>query len=335
MKKIIILLILSFVSCKNQTENEIGSNSYDFENSEFRNPKYLTVIDSTKTNQQVENLINDLLDEKYKKHEKFLIKKVWDFTKESIYSDYCKRTANSLGINKAFYKGDFDGNQLTDLLVTGDFYGFNIFTVLSFENDSLGLNQLTRSHSQECAFPKIKDDSIIEYYYQPYNGFAKEDKPGKKLLVYKFDDFVELNESPVNHKIDKIEFETGPCFGTCPIFSLTLQENKKSRFKAIAYNFNDDWQKRDWNKNEGEFQTNLNKESWDELIEILNYIDFENLKNSYAVNWTDDQSVELKIYYDNGKVKEINDYGLIGTFGLSILYHKLFEIRKNQDWKKE
>jgi len=70
------------------------------------------------------------------------------------------------------------------------------------------------------------------------------------------------------------------------------------------------------------------------LTELINYIDFANLEKDYAVNWTDDQSCTLKIVYDGNKIKEIRDYGLIGTFGLKKLYEQLFELRFNQNWKK-
>lgn len=322
---IFVVFIFSFVNCKSETENISDLN---VETKEFY-PKKLTGIDSLKTDQQIENLVNRLLGNE---NHPFLIRKISEF-KENPHYNYCGKIADSLGINKAFYKGDFDGNQLTDLLVIGDYYDFAIFTVLNYGNDSLNLGQLNRDHFPDCAFPKIKNDSIIEYYYQSYNGFAKKDKLEKKLLVYKFNDFIELNENPIEHQITKIEFETSSCFGTCPVFKFTLYQNQSSEFKAIAYNFNDDW-KNIIPEGEGIFKAILKKENWNELIEILNYSDFENLEESYAVNWTDDQTAILKVHYDNGKIKEIRDYGLIGTYGLSILYRELFELRNNQDWKK-
>jgi len=326
LKILFAVFILLFLGCKNETENNL--NSEDFEIEEFH-PKELTEIDSLKTDKQVENLVNRLLDNE---NHPFLIRKISEFNGEPRYS-YCAKMADPLGIDKAFYKADFDGNQLTDLLVIGDYYDFKIFTVLNHGNDSLELKQLTSRSLRDCVFPKIKDDSIIEYYY--YSNYREPNKSGlqKKLLTYKFNDFVELNENPLEHQITEIEFETSGCFGTCPVFKLTLSQNQKSEFKAIAYNFNDEW-RRDSNDDEGNFRTILKEENWNELVEILNYIDFENLEESYTVNWTDDQTAILKIHYDNGKTKTIRDYGLIGTFGLSILYKKLFEIRKDQEWKK-
>ncbi|MBK6499838.1 MAG: hypothetical protein IPG00_17450 [Saprospiraceae bacterium] len=78
----------------------------------------------------------------------------------------------------------------------------------------------------------------------------------------------------------------------------------------------------------------MDGKKWNGLIELINYIDFTNLKQDYYVDWTDDQDCTLKVVYDNNKVKEVRDYGLIGTFGLKKLYQQLFELRFNQDWKK-
>jgi hypothetical protein len=88
-----------------------------------------------------------------------------------------------------------------------------------------------------------------------------------------------------------------------------------------------------FNKKKGKFKGKILQANYDELIGLLNYLDFPSLKDSYAVNWTDDQTSVLKITYNNGKVKEIKDYGLIGTLGLSRVYSILFDLRENQQWK--
>lgn len=50
---------------------------------------------------------------------------------------------------------------------------------------------------------------------------------------------------------------------------------------------------------------------------------------------TDDQTSSLKITFNNGNIKTISDYGMIGTYGLKILYGKLAELRFNQKWQKK
>ncbi len=84
----------------------------------------------------------------------------------------------------------------------------------------------------------------------------------------------------------------------------------------------------------GVYRTNLNKDAFLKFNEMIDYLDFENLNNSYAVGWTDDQTCTLKITYDNGKVKSIIDYGLLGTFGLNNLYHQITSLRNTEKWGK-
>jgi hypothetical protein len=83
----------------------------------------------------------------------------------------------------------------------------------------------------------------------------------------------------------------------------------------------------------GKFSTQINEKEFTEIIDLLNYIAFPNLKNEYAVSWTDDQSCTLKITYDNGATKKIDDYGMIGTYGLNRVYEMLYELRFNQKWR--
>ncbi len=84
----------------------------------------------------------------------------------------------------------------------------------------------------------------------------------------------------------------------------------------------------------GNFNSKIMEDKYNDIVNLLNYVDFETLKDNYAVGWTDDQSSTLKITYDNGKVKSIEDYGLIGTYGLDRIYQLLFELRENQKWTK-
>jgi hypothetical protein len=131
-----------------------------------------------------------------------------------------------------------------------------------------------------------------------------------------------------NHSVEKIEYQTGPCFGTCPEFKITINKDRVATYEAIRFN------KDEINsKNEGFFHALIDVDHYERIVSLLDYIDFEKLKDSYRVNWTDDQTCILKITYDNGKSKEIEDYGLLGSFGLSNLYKMLFDLRNNQHWE--
>ncbi|HEY4291315.1 MAG TPA: hypothetical protein VGN00_29640 [Puia sp.] len=53
-----------------------------------------------------------------------------------------------------------------------------------------------------------------------------------------------------------------------------------------------------------------------------------------AGDWTDDQTLTVEIRY-NGKVKKIEDYGELGTFGLKRLYSFFFSWKKRVEWEEE
>ncbi|MFT3796481.1 hypothetical protein [Flavobacterium sp.] len=66
-----------------------------------------------------------------------------------------KIIADSLGINKNFYKADFDNNGYTDLLIIGDNHtcwgtngscDFSSFVLMNFEKDSINAIDIKNNH---------------------------------------------------------------------------------------------------------------------------------------------------------------------------------------------
>jgi len=148
-------------------------------------------------------------------------------------------------------------------------------------------------------------------------------------LIYKYGNLVEYNKSPTDNHIEKIEFKAGGCFGTCPIYELTIDKHQSASFVAKGNNFDP------FNYgNEGFFKGKIKDDDYGHLISLLNYIDFIKLNNEYTVPWTDDRTGILKITYNNGNIKTISDYGMVGTYGLKSVYELLEDLRFNQKWEK-
>ena len=289
--------------------------------------KFPSRIDTLNSKAAIEKLIHSF----GKHYIGFTLKPITESIDAFGNNEPCKKYADSLNITNSFYKADFDNNGYTDLLAIGDYEDFRIFVVMNYGDDSLKITPLTRRSFQECTFPKIIHDSIIRYYSQEHDYRNKEESTTLKYkdLVFKFGDFVEYNPLPKNYSIEKIEYQTTFCFGSCPKFYIAIDKNKSAIFKAEGYN--QDLKKPEEIK--GTFNTNLKDNSFLEITGLLNYIDFPNLKDNYEVNWTDDQTCTLTITYNNGQIKKINDYGLLGSFGLNRLYQLLFDLRFNQNWK--
>lgn len=71
-------------------------------------------MDNMHSNQDVENLINSFLDERYKV---FKLKPIGEFSTKYDVNNSCKRISDSLIITKTMYKCDFDNNGFTDMMV--------------------------------------------------------------------------------------------------------------------------------------------------------------------------------------------------------------------------
>lgn len=235
-------------------------------------------IDKLETTEDVESFIHSF----DKGYEKFELKSIGEFNSKNKKNNFCKRVSDSLEITKPFYKSDFDNNGLTDIIAIGNYYHFKILVVMNFGKDSLKLNRLTRRIFQNCVFPKIVNDTIIDYYYQTQPNWNSKEKArlAKKSLVYKFGDFIELDENPTKTKIEKIEYQTSMCFGSCPKFQLTINKNKTAIFVAENHNR----KTRESKEIRGKFKTTLKQKSFTEIIDLLNYINFPELKENYAVS---------------------------------------------------
>ena len=98
--------------------------------------------------------------------------------------------------------------------------------------------------------------------------------------------------------------------------------------KAIADNRVDD------KLLDGAYSTIIKEKDYQQIIDLLNYMNFEQLNASYYPGLKDAQQATLTITYDNGKIKTITDNGMNATQSLTYLHRLLFNLRKNQDWKK-
>jgi hypothetical protein len=314
---LIIFFIVATGSIINGQENRLNISTPNF-------------IDSIQKKAQIDSLLA-AIDGKYSY---FKVNQSLKFVKDKYSETDCQKIADSLGVNP-WYKADFDNNGLTDILVIGEAYDFAILCIMDMGNNQYKINPLTIRTFQECTFPIMKREGnipIIDYYFMTNLKDGEWDKPRKleKIkLIYKFGDFVELNEKPSKHSIQKIEYSTFGCLGSCPAFRLFINVNNFSKWEA---KFNNSINGEEYR---GLYTTKINKKDLSMITDLLNYMDFTRMDSSYSVSWSDAQFADITIIYDNGKVKKIRDYGKIGTYGLNRLHTLLFKLRENQDWVKQ
>jgi len=335
----LFLIVLLFTSCKKETEfTQIPVVKIPF----VKTPIIQSEIDRLKTKSEIENFIRKS-DTNYKKYE---LKNLQDFNRNTSNDSTNKILANKLNVKTNYTKVDFDNNGYTDLLAIGDNHtcfgdgekscSFSPIVVMNNKENKPKIFHIDKEWGNSIV-PKVEyinsQPFLVVYKKTLVDWKKKKYSDSKAILTFKFGDFIEYNENPKKNKISKIEFRTSGCFGSCPVYKLTLNRDSLSIFNAQYYNFN----KKDevgYGKEEGVFSTKISKVEFDKLEELLNYCDFENLNKEYYVMHTDDQTGYLKITFNNGKVKNMSDYGMIGTYGLKNLYQKLAELRFNQKWKK-
>lgn len=307
-------------------------------------------IDSLKTGKDVESFISSLVKQKYDC--RYCI---FNLAKPDSVNSYFSCDSTIEWESDVWKKADFNRDGLTDLFaiiyqqdtVNSRFPQYQVYVVIDQKNNKFQLNEIPDYFMFNCYSAKpIEINNYPYILYRHYKtDYTIDTLPGidttygapmprtqpnyfevgrTDTLIYKFGGFIELNSTTTNiPAIKSIFYETTPCFGTCPIFSLNIFND------GTAYYIRHE----NYDEASGNFRGKINQPQLNEITALINYINIPKLKTFYEVNATDMQSCKLKVYFSDGSVKEINDYGLQGTLGLVRLYGLLFALRLNQQWK--
>ncbi|GAB4161545.1 MAG: hypothetical protein Tsb0033_19190 [Winogradskyella sp.] len=323
--KIIILLSL-FFSCKEKNKGQIEileKTKIDSISSINEIRQFLKTADSSLIN------FSYVTPQSFAKGKRFMNK----------YLSEQKQKLESLFSDSTHLKEDFDKNGYTDLIITGEYYSnsFEVMVLMNYGKEKYSVIPLTLSHYNEFSiYPKLvyrNNLPVIELYSIPKAFESTENGLSIKRLVYKYGTFVDYTETVEEYQISRIEFSANACYGTCPVFELDINENTQSLFRAKYHNFS---KKReiDPNKEEGAFETIIKRDDFNEICEIINFLQVKNLNEYYRTGGMHQPSCTLKVHFSDGTQKTIEDYGKKGTNGLHFLYEKLSDLRFNQEWNK-
>jgi hypothetical protein len=242
---------------------------------------------------------------------------------------------------KNWDKVDFDMDGRTDLLTMIHWIPISeyamddvdIYVTFDDGNDSFRTIRLSTGILSRCQFAKpifFHGNAGLLFYHDEYtlrkgevNILDLESFRKRDTLIYKDGRFIEFNNRTSPKKVKFIEFRTSECFGTCPVFLMRINNDQKAVYHAIKYN-----------PTEGKLKATIREHEFQEITKLIGYLKIDQLKDEYRVGWTDDQTGFLKIHFEDGSIKQIQDYGLIGSFGLKGLYKLLFDLRENQEWKR-
>lgn len=132
-----------------------------------------------------------------------------------------------------------------------------------------------------------------------------------------------LKKPEEKNNIQKVQFSAGACFGTCPIFHMSIQENGNAEFEAEHYN-----------DVEGKFKAVIARPQLDSLFKLINEAKLVRLKDHYDAEITCQPTYNLHVTFKDGTSKNISDYGPSGPEELGKIYSMIFSLRETQDWKK-
>jgi len=221
-----------------------------------------------------------------------------------------------------FIKLDLNKDGMTDILVNGKYLyavidndGQNNFKEIFIGDSYFDYELLSVDSTGKLPMLTVQKEND----YDRYSG--KEIKVDPDTLVIKFGGFIEFNSLPKQIDFKEIKITTTACFGTCPVFELTISKNRQAILTAKKYN-----------RLNGIYKAVIDSKTFEDLTDILSYVNIDSLKNSYAIGWTDNPAIDIQIQY-NGLTKNIHDYGLKGTFGLKRLYEVLYAIKDTEDWE--
>ncbi|SHG41792.1 hypothetical protein SAMN05443633_11521 [Chryseobacterium arachidis] len=137
-------------------------------------------------------------------------------------------------------------------------------------------------------------------------------------------------------KYSVIEYEATPCFGSCPIFKMTINADRTAVFEAEHFNFSKGFSKGEFDKpREGTFKGTIKEEDYKKLVALLDGLDVKNLNEKYGErNVTDLPTSHLRVNFEDGSTKHVEDYGKRGSEKLAELYKFFEDLRNNQQWTK-
>ncbi len=133
-----------------------------------------------------------------------------------------------------------------------------------------------------------------------------------------------------------VEYEAGACFGFCPIFKITISSDRTAVLEAEHFNFSDGRSKDEFSMpREGTFKGTIKEEDYRKLVEMLNALKPETLKDKYGSrNVTDLPTSFIRLAFKDGTTKIVEDYGKQGRPDLEKLYRYFEDLRHNQTWEK-
>lgn len=126
-----------------------------------------------------------------------------------------------------------------------------------------------------------------------------------------------------------IEYKSGACFGTCPIYTLILTSDRQATIKAEHFTFS-----KEHGEIEGKFTSKISEENYQKLIELINKTKPSTWKEKYGNYQITDLPTAYLTLESNSSKWQTQDYGKNGSPELKELWDFIDSLRTKEQWKK-
>jgi len=296
----------------------------------FANLIFGNKIDKLKTTKDVVKFVKTVHPEYGVVQYKNFARGVFDIKPiDTVYNSIRCKEAFAVSEIKSWQKIDINNDGLTDLIFISHYYGYTQNIIIDKGRNKFNLIR-NIVNFDECEYIKPirvenKNELLVRNVSLPFDIFPSdkvENYIKKDTLTYRFDALIERNSKPSDGKIKSVTLKTNLCYGICPVYTLTVNKSGLLEFNGIEQI-----------EFKGRSTKQLNPKDVGELFDLMNYIKIRDLKDYYEVNYTDAETLNLTVHFEDGSVKNIKDYGTTGTRGLSALYAKLKRLATETQWK--
>ena len=103
---------------------------------------------------------------------------------------------------------------------------------------------------------------------------------------------------------DRIELERTACFGTCPVYRMTLFKHGRAEWRGVRHT-----------DRTGDFEGAVSVFDYGKLCYLLQKVGFEQLPPRFTAGWTDAPTIIVRITA-GGKTTSVSDYSGVGPIDL-------------------
>jgi hypothetical protein len=119
-----------------------------------------------------------------------------------------------------------------------------------------------------------------------------------------------------------ISLERTGCYGTCPQYSVRFEHGGLAGYDG-----------RDFAPQQGRWTGDVGLYGFGMLCFLVERLRFEQLRDSYAASWTDDETVIVTVEWGDGRSKTVRDYGRHGPPELFALQRVIDSLADEIEWQ--